>query len=45
MIHFWIRWTEVNVSGTDDGLAVDDLTVNTGGSVPACTAPSTHPFL
>lgn len=39
---FWIRWTEVNVSGTDDGLAVDDLTVSfTGGSVPACTAPST----
>ena len=30
---FWIRWTDTNASGADDGLAVDDfsLTPNPGG--------------
>jgi hypothetical protein len=32
---FWIRWTDANVTGADDGLAVDDfsLTPNGGGPV------------
>jgi hypothetical protein len=39
--NFWIRWTELNVSGSDDGLAVDDLSVSfTGGVLPACTEPA-----
>ncbi len=38
---FWIRWKEINVSGADDGLSVDDLTVKfAGGVVPACTEPA-----
>jgi uncharacterized repeat protein (TIGR01451 family) len=34
---FWIRWNDLNASGADDGLAVDDfsLTPNGGGSIPA----------
>lgn len=24
---FWLRWTDVNISGNDDGLAIDNLTV------------------
>lgn len=26
---FWIRWQDLNATGSDDGLAVDDLTINT----------------
>ncbi|HQV77566.1 MAG TPA: T9SS type A sorting domain-containing protein [Chitinophagales bacterium] len=38
---FWLKWSELNVSGVDDGLALDDLTVTfAGGSVPTCTAPT-----
>ena len=39
--NFWIKWTELNVSGSDDGLSVDDLSVSfTGGVVPNCTEPA-----
>lgn len=31
---FWIRWQDVNASGADDGLAVDDFTM-----VPSCGQP------
>lgn len=40
--NFWIKWQELNVSGSDDGLAIDDLTVTfAGGTLPACTEPAT----
>ncbi|MDP9193403.1 MAG: ExeM/NucH family extracellular endonuclease [Acidobacteriota bacterium] len=43
---FWIRWTDTNASGADDGLAVDDfsLTPQGGGNapvVPTCASPLT----
>lgn len=28
---FYIRWTDANPSGADDGLAIDDFTITTGG--------------
>ncbi|HEY8151657.1 MAG TPA: Ig-like domain-containing protein, partial [Vicinamibacteria bacterium] len=31
---FWIRWTDLNVSGSDDGLAVDDFTLIPGADGP-----------
>lgn len=38
---FWIRWSEFNVSGTDDGLAIDDLQVSfTGAVLSPCTEPA-----
>ncbi|HUJ13808.1 MAG TPA: DNA/RNA non-specific endonuclease [Thermoanaerobaculia bacterium] len=30
---FWIRWSDFNASGADDGLGVDDFSLSTGGSV------------
>ncbi|MFZ4621664.1 MAG: T9SS type A sorting domain-containing protein [Bacteroidota bacterium] len=30
---FWIRWTDVNVTGSDDGLAIDDLSID-GANLP-----------
>ncbi|MCG3141817.1 MAG: hypothetical protein HDKAJFGB_03144 [Anaerolineae bacterium] len=30
---FWIRWTDVNASGADDGLAVDDFSLTPKGPV------------
>ncbi len=32
---FWIRWTDVDASGADDGLAVDDFSVTAGVDTPA----------
>ena len=29
---FYIRWTDFNVSGADDGLAIDDFSITTGGT-------------
>lgn len=36
---FWIRWTDFNASGADDGLAVDDFSLDatTGPAVPTVT--------
>jgi hypothetical protein len=31
---FWIRWQDVNVSGADDGLAVDDFLLTPQGTAP-----------
>jgi len=30
---FWVRWTDTNASGSDDGLAVDDFSLTPSGSV------------
>ncbi len=40
----WIRWTDFNASGADDGLAVDDFTASFDGSyIPVCTEPTNQP--
>lgn len=31
---FWIRWTDTNSSGADDGLAVDDFSLTPQGAAP-----------
>jgi len=31
---FWVRWTDLNASGADDGLAVDDFSVTPQGVLP-----------
>jgi predicted extracellular nuclease len=30
---FWIRWTDFNASGADDGLAIDDFAITASGAV------------
>ncbi|HXG26593.1 MAG TPA: Ig-like domain-containing protein [Candidatus Binatia bacterium] len=42
---FWIRWTDFDIPGADDGLAVDDLSVTPAGSVgdPGPEVASTSP--
>ncbi|MBI1803449.1 MAG: putative Ig domain-containing protein [Ignavibacteriae bacterium] len=35
---FWIRWTDVDATGSDDGLAVDDFSLTPNGASP--TNPS-----
>jgi len=38
---FWIRWTDFNVTSSDDGLAVDDFSITPQGYIaPEDTAPS-----
>ncbi len=38
---FWLRWSEKDVSGSDDGLAVDDLSVSfTGAVLSPCIEPA-----
>ncbi|HSX61761.1 MAG TPA: Calx-beta domain-containing protein [Tahibacter sp.] len=32
---FWIRWTDIDASGADDGLAVDDFSLTPQGGPPA----------
>lgn len=32
---FWIRWTDVNATGSDDGLAIDDFTLTPYGAPAA----------
>ena len=29
---FWIRWTDVNATGSDDGLAIDDFSITPSGT-------------
>src|SRR6185436_7488247 len=36
---FWIRWTDVDATGADDGLAVDDFSLTASG-VPGDNAPT-----
>ena len=41
---FYFKWTSPNVSGNDDGLAIDDVTINFNGNVQQpCTAPTAQP--
>ncbi len=43
---FWIRWNDLNATGADDGLAVDELSILFNGSIlPACTEPVSQPTL
>lgn len=37
---FWIRWTDANASGADDGLAVDNFSLTPQGTGGGETAPS-----
>src|SRR5688572_22806315 len=32
---FWVRWTDVDASGADDGLAIDDFSLTANGTLPA----------
>lgn len=34
----WIRWSDFNASGADDGLAVDDFSIQFAGTVPSIGA-------
>ena len=36
----WIRWTDFNPAGSDDGLAVDDFTLTASAAPPGDDAPS-----
>lgn len=36
----WLRWIDVNVSGSDDGLAIDDISFAVAGSPPVDVAPT-----
>ncbi len=36
---FWIRWTDYNISSSDDGLSIDDFSLTATGT-PGDTAPS-----
>src|SRR6185369_8821 len=40
---FWIRWTDVDATGADDGLAVDDFSLTASGGDAAPTVTSTSP--
>ena len=36
----WVRWTDLDVSGNDDGLAIDDVSFSVDGTPPLDVAPS-----
>ena len=38
--NLWFRWIETNDSGNDHGLAIDDLSINLGASLPVVTISS-----
>ncbi len=38
---FWIRWTDLNASGSDDGLGVDDFSISIISASPTLTATPT----
>jgi endonuclease I len=41
---FYFRWNDFNATGADDGLGIDDVTINFSGTVqPACVAPTAQP--
>ncbi len=41
---FWIRWTDFNASGADDGLGIDDFTISVDGiAAPLCIEPTNQP--
>ncbi|HXD84194.1 MAG TPA: endonuclease [Rudaea sp.] len=35
----WVRWMDLGVSGSDDGLAIDDVSFSVDGTPPADVAP------
>lgn len=37
---FWLRWSDLNVSSNDDGLAIDDFHIGTGVDLPPFLAGS-----
>lgn len=37
---FWIRWVSTNISGSDDGLAIDDFSITPQGGPPVDNAPT-----
>ncbi len=47
---FWIRWTDIDATGADDGLAVDDFSLTPNAAVanapvvPSCPTPLTTNF-
>jgi endonuclease I/methionine-rich copper-binding protein CopC len=36
----WVRWTDIDVAGADDGLAIDDVTFAIAGDPPVDVAPT-----
>ncbi len=41
---FYLKFVDRNVTSSDDGLAIDDLTVSfNGAAAPVCTTPTTQP--
>ncbi len=43
---FWIKWNDFNATSSDDGLAVDDLSIVFNGAIlPACIEPVSQPTL
>ena len=38
--NLWFRWIETNDAGSDHGLAIDDLSINLGASLPVVTISS-----
>jgi len=41
---FWIRWTDFNAFGSDDGMAIDDISIKPCGTVSAPTASAAQSF-
>jgi hypothetical protein len=37
---FWLRWVDVDASGADDGLAIDDFSIRLGATAPPPPPPS-----
>jgi endonuclease I len=41
---FWIRWSDLDATGIDDGLAIDDFSLTASGTpVVPCAEPTTQP--
>jgi predicted extracellular nuclease len=40
---FWVRWTDFNATGADDGLAVDDISVTPAGDAAPFVQATTPP--
>lgn len=41
---FWFRWSDINISGNDDGLGIDDYSATFfGAGSVVCTAPASQP--
>ncbi|UEG50205.1 endonuclease [Ferruginibacter lapsinanis] len=41
---FWFRWDDVDATGADDGLSIDDVAITFGSvATPACAEPAAQP--